>query len=412
MKSKTYKFAFIDQKGNIGGGIKYAKQLLSNFNKFYKNVRIDYYASPNSIKFFQTERLNLENITIKELSSLKLNEKGIFSLKNSGKILKQVQEKFLIKNKYLNHYFSGNLNLELEKKIKNYDFAFFLWPYLIDMPNIKVKKLIVLHDFMFKYYFGGSGSFNSKEIELQNLYLNKWVKSSEIILTSNYMKNEFLKFYPKTKKKHTHIIPVAPLTQFKTMNTNSNIKKFKIKSKFILCPTVDKPHKNIFNLIKAFNLVKKKFKNLSLVFCGAGTNLINGNFISNGVQISKNPRDIYGLGYVSDDELKKLIMNAELTINPSIYDAGNGSGLDAWQLGSPVLMSNIPPFKEQLKFHKVDAITFDPHNYFDISKKIISLLKLSKSKKKYMVEISKKNLRKYNWKSVVDKYYKLINNLE
>ena len=119
MKSKTYKFAFIDQKGNIGGGIKYAKQLLSNFNKFYKNVRIDYYASPNSIKFFQTERLNLENITIKELSSLKLNEKGIFSLKNSGKILKQVQEKFLIKNKYLNHYFSGNLNLELEKKIKN-----------------------------------------------------------------------------------------------------------------------------------------------------------------------------------------------------------------------------------------------------------------------------------------------------
>ena len=138
---------------------------------------------------------------------------------------------------------------------------------------------------------------------------------------------------------------------------------------------------------------------------------MNGKSLPNSIEISNKKKDIFGLGFVTDEELNYLIKESEFTINTSIYDAGNGSGLDAWQVGSPVVMSNIPAFKEHLNFLKVKAVMFDPNNYFDISKKMIHTLKLSNRKKNQMILISKKNIGKYDWKKVVNNYYNLIKNL-
>ena len=67
--------------------------------------------------------------------------------------------------------------------------------------------------------------------------------------------------------------------------------------------------------------------------------------------------------------------------------------------------------KLHLNFLKVKAVTFDPNNHFDISKKIIHTLKLSKRKKNQMVFTSKKNINNYSWKNVVNNYYNLIKKL-
>ena len=203
MFSKQYKIAVIDQKGNIGGGSKFTNKLIYNFDKYHSNVKIDLYSSPKAIESIQNKN-KYKNVTFKKLQSLKLKEKGILSIENSGKILKQLQDKFFKDSKYLNYYFSGNLKKELEKRIRNYDVAFFVWPYLIDFPIIKTKKVIVLHDLLFKYNFDGLAAYNLREINLQNFYLEKWIKDSDIIVTSNFMKKEILKFYPNfPKKKYT-----------------------------------------------------------------------------------------------------------------------------------------------------------------------------------------------------------------
>ena len=138
---------------------------------------------------------------------------------------------------------------------------------------------------------------------------------------------------------------------------------------------------------------------------------MNGKSLPNSIEISKNKKDIFGLGFVTEEELNYLIKKSEFTINASIYDAGNGSGLDAWRVGSPVVMSNIPAFMEHLNFLKVKAVTFDPNNHLDISKKIIHTLKLSKRKKNQMIFTSKKNIDNYSWKNVVNNYYNLIKKL-
>ena len=88
----------------------------------------------------------------------------------------------------------------------------------------------------------------------------------------------------KAIEKKIHLIRVGPLTEHtKSLNKMDILKRFKINSKFILCPTVDKPHKNIFNILRAFYLVKKKYSKLKLVFCGAGTSIMNGKSLPNSI---------------------------------------------------------------------------------------------------------------------------------
>lgn len=405
----SYKVAMVDQKGNVGGGARFSKQLLVNFAKFHKNLDIDYYGSPNSIKKINLAIPKLQNVKIKRLESLDLKENGIFKIPNSNKIINQLQNKYFKLLKNFPPFISGNLKKELEIKLKNYDVVFFLWPYLIDIPEIKNKKIVVIHDFMFKYHFGSYGSFSANQIEKISNQLKEWIKKSEVVVTSNFMKSEVKKFYPKINLKKIHIIRLGPLTEFDGSFIKENIlKKYSINDRYIICPTVLKPHKNIYNLIKAFYVVKKKFKNIKLVFCGAGTDIINGLIEKDKIVSSKNKKDVYGLGFIKDSELDYLIKNSELTINQSLYDAGNGSGLDAWLIGSPVAMSNIPTYREHLSYLKVKAELFDPNNYLSISSKIIKILKMNISQKKKMIYTSQKNIYKVNWKSVVNNYYELI----
>ena len=405
----SYKVALIDQKENIGGGQRFTKQLLFNFAKYHKNIEIDYYGSPNSIKKISLDESTLNNVKIKKLKSLYLKENGIFKIKNSNKIIKQLQNRYAKLLEYLPPVISGNLKRELEAKLKIYDVVFFLWPYLVDIPDINNKKVVVIHDLMFKYHFGSHGSFNSNEIEKISNQLNIWIKNSDVIVTSNFMKSEIKKFYPKVNLKKIHVIRLGPLTEFTGNITKKNIlKKYNIKNKYIICPTVVKPHKNIHNLIKAFYVVKKKFKNIHLVFCGAGTDIINGLIEKDKIEFNKIKKDVHGLGFVEDTELDYLIKNSELTINQSLYDAGNGSGLDAWLIGSPVAMSNIPPYMEHLRYLNVKAEVFDPNNCLSISNKIIKILKMNKFQKEKMIYTSKKNINKVSWKTVVNNYYNLI----
>ena len=80
---KYFKIALIDQRGNVGGGIRFSRQLLLNFSKYHKDIKLDYYGNPDSIKKERFDKLKLKNINIIKFQSLLLKEEGILSIKNS-----------------------------------------------------------------------------------------------------------------------------------------------------------------------------------------------------------------------------------------------------------------------------------------------------------------------------------------
>ena len=173
---KKLKIALFDQKNNAGGGERFKKKILEYFADYTNEYEIDYYG------FSKPKKLNKSNKNTKikylSLHSLKLRSKGLFNIRKSNKLISTLQDRFKNYSTYLPSYISGDLKKEMEEKLNKYDLVLFLWPYFIDFPKIKARKIIILHDFNFKYYFSGQSTFNKNRIENLNKSLKIWIDNS------------------------------------------------------------------------------------------------------------------------------------------------------------------------------------------------------------------------------------------
>lgn len=402
MKTKI-KIALFDQKNNFGGGERYTQKILSGFNNKSQDLEIDYFGFESQIKknkfVSKFPRINFIN-----LKSLELREKGILKIYKSNKIISTLQDKFKDYTSYLPSYISGNLKQEIENKLNRYDVALFLWPYFLEYSDIKARKIIVLHDLNFKYYFSGQSTFDKKRVSFLNKSLEKWIKHSDIVVTSNFMKQEFKKFYPN----FTNSLKVIRMGSFSSSSIKKNTNYRFLNYPFILCPSSTVGHKNISSLIRAFKYIKKYKKNIKLVFTGPGTDILNGIEHNDYLKFQDHNLSIYGLGYINNNEIDFLIKKAAVVVNCSLYEPGNGSGLDAWKLGTPVAMSNIPAFKEHLNYLGVRAELFDPLNPKDISSKIIKILRMNKDVKKRETQKSKLKMKIIDWDLLIKDYIKFV----
>jgi glycosyltransferase involved in cell wall biosynthesis len=90
-----------------------------------------------------------------------------------------------------------------------------------------------------------------------------------------------------------------------------------------------------------------------------------------------------------------------------LYEAGNGPGMDAWEMGVPVAMSKIASFIEHLQIQGLHAETFDPRNPSEIAEKIDRII----SNPEYTENNVKKSLeaiKKITWEDTAKKYIKIF----
>ena len=81
-------------------------------------------------------------------------------------------------------------------RLKNFDLILFLWPYFLKIPSLKTRKIVIVHDLNFKYSFKKRNNFTPINIKRLNSQFENLTRNCDIIVTSNFMKSEFLKFYP------------------------------------------------------------------------------------------------------------------------------------------------------------------------------------------------------------------------
>ena len=161
-------------------------------------------------------------------------------------------------------------------------------------------------------------------------------------------------------------------------------------------------------LVSAIYLLNKRGHKIKLVITGPGTQGIKGLATYFGLEQRDDFWDVIGLGYIKNEEIDSLIECAQIVVNSSLYEAGNGSGIDAWKKGIPVAMSNIPSFVEHIKIQGVHAELFDPRNAHDIANKLENILLKYSLQKKLAIE-SSINIRKFtNWEIVATQYYELF----
>ncbi len=147
---------------------------------------------------------------------------------------------------------------------------------------------------------------------------------------------------------------------------------------------------------------------IKLIITGSGTEIIKGKSAYLGMERNTDQQcDVIGMGYVEDNIMEQLIIHSIGVINASFYEAGNGVGLDAWQLGVPVLQSTIPAFREHIDLQGYRAFEFDPKSPDSIANAMTTCIENNTMREDFILQslnASKLN----NWNVAANKYIEIF----
>ena len=253
----------------------------------------------------------------------------------------------------------------LLKEINKCD-AYFT-PYFNIPSGIKIPVFSTIHDMIFP----DMPELTSKIGLMARMFFYKRAsKKSDLIFTvSKFSEERIMHFLPKTKK--TKVI-YNGLSEY-IINSLKNHSFAEKKDDYILFVGNIKKHKGLKTLITAFTNAKQNGFNKKLFIVGNAENFrTKDTEIEN--LIENAPKDsIIFTGFLSDEQLLSYLKNADLLVQPSLYEGFGIPPLEAMSLGPPVLISDIPVFKEIYETFPVTY--FKAGNTDDLSLKLINMYK-------------------------------------
>ena len=129
------------------------------------------------------------------------------------------------------------------------------------------------------------------------------------------------------------------------------------------------PSKNVTTLISAMQHILKKFPNAYLEIVGNGSEYQN---LDNKIKKLKLEKHIELVGQLNRGEIKFRFSSCDIFISSSIAEQHSITAFEAMACGKPVLLSNIPPFREVISDSKT-GLLFSPYDEIDIAQKVEEL---------------------------------------
>lgn len=226
-----------------------------------------------------------------------------------------------------------------------------------------------------------------------------------VIKHANVEMNKFLevkksiKRYMSEENKASEVLKVYFKENGNIFFDNSGFKDIQ----YIIYSSQYRPHKNIFNLIKAFKIVcKDNFKNIKLVLTG---NLLEDNLIADFIEDNYLKNDIIQLYNIPTEVLAALNKFAMFSINPTLFEGGFPFTFsEAYSVGTPSLMSDIEMVSLEIEEDELKKMMlFNPYDINEMANKIIWALDNTKT----LYEEEKKLFDKFkerDWGKVAKEY--------
>ena len=250
-----------------------------------------------------------------------------------------------------------------------------------------------VHDLTFRKYFDTPWwTFNMAVAYLNRVIKNSLIKSTAVIAVSNATKNDLLESYGSEFADKIQVI-YEGWENFTTEDSSLNVHKenFDYKNYLFFLGTTRK-HKNIKNLLKAFDIAIKKIPaNIQLVLTGR-TDYLDNEDQKVLEKINEQGTRVEFTGYVDNEALEYLFRNADAFIYPSLWEGFGIPILEAFSFNKPVLCSNTASLPEVAG----DAgIYFDPYDPESIADAIINFYE-DESLRITCVEKGKQQLAKFS----------------
>lgn len=313
------------------------------------------------------------------------------------------------------HWHEFTLTPEVVTELGTYDLVYFPYPWYIEPASIAAPIVATFHDVNHLYYPRNFGRKLQRRVDQQ---LQFWTRRADSpVVSTRFIEQDLVAHYPGAAGRCS-VVYVAPYS-FVPVAEQARLDALERlglrDQEFLIYPANQSFHKNLLGLVQAADLIKRREGQLAypVVFTGFGTDSLGQGKWPGFAEVDSYlagssltlGEDVRGLGFVSDEEVDALTRSARLVVSASLYEAGCGPALDAWQFGVPVAFSNIPPFLEQLDALGVEAWTFDPRDPEDIAR-VISRALAEREESLGMAARSKEAIKRYTWKQAAEGYLK------
>lgn len=270
-------------------------------------------------------------------------------------------------------------------------FTHFNAPVLYRRPSV-----VTIHDLTINLYPGRK--FNNWWSRFgYHLTINSIVnRSRRVIAVSQHTKRDITKFL-KTDPSKIDVIHEGVNPQFHHISNAPLIDDFRNKNgltkPYILYTGVWRSHKNLVNLIKAFAILKHKYKfDGWLVITGKEDPWYPE--VKQTVAEERLEGEVRFTGLVPDEDLVLLYNAALLYVLPSFYEGFGLPALEAFACGIPVCAAQSSSLPEVCG--EGNAVFFNPHDPADMAQKMASVY-TDRAKMEELVARGHARLKDFSW---------------
>ena len=306
-----------------------ALKILSKGSYKYKFL---YYTFDKSNTSFADEKINLLKFGIRE--------RLIFKLRQNLRI-----NRILTKFKILEP-----LDSNFEKD--GIDLVYFTNPSSICLYLERLNYMLPIWDTCHRDHPEFPEVRNGFEFEAREDFLKKALpKATAVIAESEWGRDTLIRRYSLDEDRVYCVRMPASVNILET-NTEENFCPFEHASipdnqSFVFYPAQFWPHKNHRLIIDALAHLKNMFDmNIYAVFCGSDC----GNLDTTLKYAAKKKVSnlVKYLGYVPDNQMPLYYKNSLALVMPSYFGPTNMPPMEAFAIGTPVIVSDLPGFNEQI----------------------------------------------------------------
>jgi glycosyltransferase involved in cell wall biosynthesis len=297
--------------------------------------------------------------------------------------------------KPLNNIFWHQLNFYRLAKSRKWDVAFLpagnrRLPFFSPCPTAAV-----VHDFSALHV---SNKYDSRRMFYIKHVLPMLMKRiSKIITISSSSRNDIVNYAGISENLIDTIFHGVDHKSFHTNISPKGIKEtlsnFSLDKPYLLyISRIEHPGKNHLNLIKGFEIFKKK-TNSELLLVLAGSDWNRAELVHEYAKASEFSSDIRFTGFFPGNQLPTLLAGCEAFIFPSLYEGFGMPILEAMAAGKPVACSDISSLPEVAGDA---AILFDPNSIEEISNSILKIVSDERLRNQ-LKESGLKRAAKFTW---------------
>lgn len=258
------------------------------------------------------------------------------------------------------------------------------------------KTIVTLHGLEYEHYPQSYSAWRRFYLRQTTKFSLK--KAAKIIAVSENTKKDLVKMYNGDPEK----IKVVHHGFGERSSCVANEQNSLVEKHFLLSIGRLEARKNIVNLIKAFELLKKNGWSGQLIL--AGRPGYGYEKIKKAIEESPYKKDIIEKGFVSEEEKWNLLQSAAVFVFPSFYEGFGMPLLEAFAAAVPVVCSgssSLPEVGEDA------CLYFDPNNIREISQKIKQVLD-NNVLRQDLIAKGKSRLQNFSWEKCGEETLRIL----